>query len=246
MNPTEFKINKTNLKQINEIDGIFFPDDIRRQLFIFFDANNEMLLEIQDMIKTYEYYPMAKKPYPVNKYEDAVKAAYQLLIKQLTLLEAMFLNTDETNQEIIAGMVTEHYNPQVKKEPNWTVISLDQKLPSNKINRQEYIFHKQNLTAAFKKNLQRDKHLDKVYMIFVHHYNKKKQTFARDCDNYTEKPLSDLIADYFINGGDGPENVARTGICIADDSDSTEVFLVPHKNINKWHDEHPVFQFNLY
>ena len=87
-----------------------------------------------------------------------------------------------------------------------------------------------------------NKCIHSCYMVFVHHYIDKR-IYRRDTDNYLEKPLSDAIANFFISGGDEPKNVRRMSMAIVDDTNFTEVFLVPFDEFPKWIGE---FQQTIY
>lgn len=75
--------------------------------------------------------------------------------------------------------------------------------------------------------------IGQCYMAFFHHYI-NKPLYARDVDNYYEKPLSDAIAETFVRGGDGPGNIRRISMALPDDKNYTEVYLIPFHKFLAW------------
>lgn len=75
---------------------------------------------------------------------------------------------------------------------------------------------------------------DNAYMVFVHHYNKDKRYCMRDCDNYYEKPLSDILSRRFLKNGDSCHYVQRCSFTEADSRTFTEVFLIRFEAFPEW------------
>lgn len=68
---------------------------------------------------------------------------------------------------------------------------------------------------------------DKAFFFIEHHINRDTEELQkRDCDNYDTKHLIDLVAQYFLKYGDGPDYVRCGEAVIEDDHSYTRVCIV--------------------
>lgn len=116
--------------------------------------------------------------------------------------------------------------------------TMNQPLANMKTEGKELLTYKSKLEAALGAWLEhhgsRIERQDNAYMVFVHHYDKNKRYCMRDCDNYYEKPLSDILASNFLRYGDSCHYVQRCSFTKADTSTYTEVFLVRFDAFLPW------------
>lgn len=135
--------------------------------------------------------------------------------------------------------IEQEYKPywNIVKAKAFTRIVCDLKLPHRTMDKVEYANYRNKIEDQVADHFRRDKHMKECYMVFVHHH---KNNVCKDADNFEEKPLSDMIANLFIIGGDGNENVQRMSLTQKDVHDFTEIFLVPRNNfIEFWSEFYP-------
>lgn len=121
----------------------------------------------------------------------------------------------------------------IEKTENFTKITCDLKIPHKTMDKRAYASYRLSIEECIKKHFVKDKHIKKCFMVFIH-YHKYRQ--CKDADNFEEKPLSDMIADYFIIGGDGYDNVQRMTLTKLSTHNYTEVYLVPFHGFIKWYE----------
>lgn len=104
-----------------------------------------------------------------------------------------------------------------------TKISCDLKLPHSMMDQKAYNAYRMQVETLFAQHFVKNKHIGACFMVFIHHH---KYQQCKDADNFEEKPLSDLIADYFIFGGDAYDHVQRMSLTRRSEHDYTQVYLV--------------------
>ena len=235
-----------DLFMIKEISKEYMPEDVKKILLAFSECNEHILNEIIRAVVLYDFFPQAEEPYPYEEYIHHLAEAYYNILHEAYLIDGMITREDELSQysygkQMIDEVLCSFFRITVDKDKDWTKITLNKRLPMRKASKTELSRYAKRLRKAFSLQVKQDRHIKKAYMIFVHHYNAENSMTVRDVDNYEEKPLSDIISDFFIFGGDGPENVQRCSFAKEDNNDFTQVYLVPHENIIKWHQKHPFF-----
>ena len=232
---------------IKEIANEFMPEEIKKILFAFAENSEYILSELIKAIVLYDFFPQAEEPYPYKEYVHHLAEAYQSILHEAYLVEGLITREDELSsysygKKMIDEVLCSSFLIAVDKGKDWTKITLNKRLPIRKSSRTELARYAKRLRTAFSLQTEPDKHIKNAYMIFVHHYNAKNPMLVRDVDNYEEKPLSDIVSDFFVIGGDGPKNIQRCSFAKEDICDFTQVYLVPHENIVKWHEKHPIFK----
>lgn len=120
----------------------------------------------------------------------------------------------------------------IEKLQHWTRIVCDMRIPHRTMDKKQYALYRMSIEDVMEEHFQKDKHIKKCFMVFVHHHKSKQ---CKDADNFEEKPLSDMISDYFIIGGDGYDNVQRMTLTKKDIYNFTEIYLVPYENFLRWY-----------
>lgn len=244
MNPSKVATECNNLfledvHTLKKISKKSMPEDVKKVLEKYIFCSRAAAEEITQAIASYDFYEQASMPYPYEEYIHCLGETYFNQLHAAYLVESLMDREDALSKysygkETIDEILMFFFHIDIQKEEKWLEVTLNKRLPQRKSNKTEMSRYKKRLERAFSMQVKPDKQYRNIYMIMEHHYNKNNPSFFRDVDNYEEKPLSDIMADYFIAGGDGPQNVQRCSFSKADDSDFTVVYLVPKENIVAW------------
>lgn len=224
---------------LKKISDKAMPKDVKKVLEKYIFCSRAAIEETTQAIASYDFYEQAKEPYPYENYIHCLGEAYFNLLHASYLLESL-MNREDTisgyayGKASIDEILMFFFNIHVKQKKEWLEITINKRLPQRRANRTELSRYKKRLENAFAQQVKPNKRYRNVYMIIEHHYDKSNPSLFRDVDNYEEKPLSDILADYFIAGGDGPENVQRCSFSKPDNSDFTVAYLVPKEQIGTW------------
>ena len=120
----------------------------------------------------------------------------------------------------------------VENDRKWVHITCNVPMPNHR-------FENTQVSAVirreFREQIPENRTHGRVYMIFVHHYNIHGR-YVSDLDNFDDKPLSDAITLRLLDGyEDTPSNVQWCRFSQKDETDYTEVWLIPYADFIDWY-----------